>query len=223
MSDARLRVALGACGVVGPLLLVAYFTAPVLVAFPSSSAGSGEVAAFAEAHRTLLLVGGWLLATGTMASLMFFLGLVHLARAVFRLNGMATLLGAASLLALSLTEAVLLMAAPLVAADQPAIAATTLQLAVNSQVFVHAFPLAPAPLVLIGLGVVLRAGGLLPQWLATGALALGAAFLLAGLAVQFTSAALLPTVVVLGLEEIWTFVAAVTFLAHTRVHALAGS
>jgi hypothetical protein len=208
------RMAMGVCGIVGPLLLAAYFNVGTLVALPAPSAPAAHIAAFATAHETLLLLAGWLLGTGTLVSLVFYLGLVHLARAATRLAGLATIVGAAAVLALSLTEALLLMATPLAAADHHAgLAATTWYLVTGSQAFLHVFLLAPAPLVLLGLGELLRSSRLLPRWLAVAALALGAAFLVAGLAVQLApGAVLVPVVVLQSLQEVWTLAAAITFL-----------
>lgn len=213
-SGRPFRIAVGVCGIVGPLLLAAYFNVGTVVALPAASAPTAHIAAFATSHETLLLVAGWLLGTGTLVSLVFYLALVHLARAATRLAGLATIVGAAAVLALSLTEGVLLMATPLAAADHhPDLAATTWYVVTGSQAFVHVFLLAPAPLVLLGLGVVLRSSGLLPRWLAVAALALGAAFLVAGLVVQLApGAVLVPVVVLQSLQEVWTLAAAIAFL-----------
>lgn len=213
-SGRPFRMAVGVCGIVGPLLLAAYFNVATVVALPAPSAPAAHIAAFAAANQTLLLLAGWFLGTGTLVSLVFYLGLVHLARAATRLAGLATIVGAAAVLALSLTEALLLMTTPLAAAGhQPGIAAIAWYVVTGSQAFVHVFLLAPAPLVLLGLGVMLRSSGLLPRWLAVAALALGAAFLLAGLAVQLApGAVLVPVVVLQSLQEVWTLAAAITFL-----------
>ena len=69
----RLR-ALGAlAGIIGPVLLAAYFTIPALVHWPNAGASPAKLIAYANAHRLLFYGGGWLQATGALLSIVFFL------------------------------------------------------------------------------------------------------------------------------------------------------
>ena len=59
-----LRVLGALAGITGPVLLVAYFTVPALVGWPSAGASPGKLMAYATAHRLLFYGGGWLQVTG---------------------------------------------------------------------------------------------------------------------------------------------------------------
>jgi hypothetical protein len=68
----RLRVLGALAGITGPVLLVAYFTAPALVSWPYAGASPSKLIAYATAHRLLFYSGGWLQVTGALLSMVFF-------------------------------------------------------------------------------------------------------------------------------------------------------
>ena len=78
-------------------------------------------------------------------------------------------------------------------------------------VFVHVFPVAPAPLLYLSLGVILREAAVLPRPFAYLALVLGAAFAIVGLSGLFAATVL--TLAVVGSQSLWILAAAVTVLA----------
>ena len=85
----RLRVLGALAGITGPVLLVAYFTAPALVGWPSAGASPGKLITYATAHRLLFYSGGWLQVTGVLLSIVFFLVLLQLSGARATLAGSA--------------------------------------------------------------------------------------------------------------------------------------
>src|SRR5215475_5447282 len=74
----RMRVLGAWAGIIGPVLLAAYFSMPALFHLPSASASSGTLIAYANAHRTLFYLGGWLQVTGALLSILFFLLLLQM-------------------------------------------------------------------------------------------------------------------------------------------------
>jgi hypothetical protein len=85
-------------------------------------------------------------------------------------------------------------------------------------VFVHVFPVAPAPLVYLSLGAVLVGSEVLPRAFGRLALVLGAAFAVVGLIGLFAAPIL--TLVVVGSQSLWIATAAVWL---TRARRLGGA
>lgn len=191
------------CGLLGVALLGAYFgAAPPL---PPADATAAQVARVALQYHDKWFLGAWLQATGSLLSVVFFLALVAMAGAVARLAGVLMTVGAAVLLAVVAVEGAFTIDLAQAAADgHPEVALTSYHV---MGVFIHIFPLAPAPLIFLSLGVALRGSSLLPAGLGYLALALGAAYAVVGLAGLFTTPLL--TLVVLGLQSLWTVAAAV--------------
>jgi hypothetical protein len=204
MSKRTARLLTALTGIVGAALLAVYFlAAPPLPAPNASVANITSVAA--EYHNTWYL-GAWIQAAGSTLSLIFFLALVHLSDASAKFTGILTQFGAAVLLSVTLIEGAFtieLAQAALNGHAETSVASYDLM-----GVFVHIFPLAPAPLILIPLGIILYGSRLLPRALAILALALGGLYIVAGLAGLFTTPLL--TLIPLGLQGLWVLAAAIT-------------
>lgn len=210
----RLRVLGALAGITGPVLLVAYFTAPALVRWPSAGASPSKLIAYATAHRLLFYSGGWLQVTGALLSIVFFLVLLQLSGARGTLAGSATLTGCALLLSVVVIEAAMLEAVPVAAAngDQATVATT---FALSNGVFARIFPLAPAPLVFAGIGLALSRSSILPRAFARTAVLISGLFLIAGLAAVFATAGLILAIVMSVLEAVWIAAAAIAFARTT--------
>ena len=201
-------------GLVGPLLLTVYFAAPALTGWPYAGATPDSLIRYARSHELLFYAGGWLQATGALLSILFFLVLLHLSEAQGRLEGSATLVGAALLLSVVVVEAALLEAVPLAAeAGDRATVATSF--ALSNGVFARIFPLAPAPLLFAGIGFTLLRSGVLHRGFAISALAVAVLFEIAGIAAIFGTAGLVFAIVMSVVEAIWIAAAALG-LALTR-------
>lgn len=209
----RLRVLGALAGIIGPVLLVAYFTVPLLVGWPSAGASPGKLIAYATAHPLLFYGGGWLQVTGALLSIVFFLVLLQLSGARSTLAGSATLTGCALLLSVVAIEGAMLEAVPIAAANgDHATVATTF--ALSNGVFARIFPLAPAPLVFAGIGFALSQTSILPRVFARTALLVSGLFLIAGLAAVFATAGLVLAIVMSVAEAVWIAAAAIA-LART--------
>lgn len=95
----QLRTLATLAGIIGPVLLIAYFVIPELIGWPSAGESAGKLAAYASAHRHFFYLGGWLQATGALLSVAFLLVLLQVSGARRTLAGSATLVGCAVLLA----------------------------------------------------------------------------------------------------------------------------
>ena len=195
-------------GIVGPLLLSAYFAAPALAAWPFSGASPDALIAYARAHELLFYAGGWLQATGALLSSVFFLVLVQLTGARDRLEGMVVAVGVAVLLSLVLVEGALLEAVPIAAfnGDRATVATA---FALSNGVFARIFPLAPAPMIFAGSGFALRRVPLIPSWFGTAALVIAALFVVSGFAAVFVPAGLVLAIVMSIVEAVWILAAAI--------------
>jgi hypothetical protein len=208
MDERRTRIFVALCGILGVVILSLYFAAPFPQ--PPASATVEQIADTANKYSTLLLLGGWLQITGTMLAAVFFVGLVYLSRAITRLAGMLTLFAAAVLLSTSLLEATLLMNVSYATANGHP------QTALNSwdlmTMFIHVFPIGPAPLSYLSLGALLLGASTLPRVFGYLALLLGAAFALVGFLGLFIPAVNYGVIALLIAQELWILVAGVTLL-----------
>src|SRR5215475_5962382 len=83
----RLRLLAALAGVLGPLMVAAYFSMPALVKMPAVGAPPGKLVAFANSHQALFYLGGWLQGTGALLSIAFILALLQLSGARRTLSG----------------------------------------------------------------------------------------------------------------------------------------
>jgi hypothetical protein len=214
--ERRMRVLGALAGLVGPVLLAVYFTAPALAHWPYAGTSPDKLIAYATAHRMLFYGGGWLQATGSLLSIVFFLVLLQLSGARSTLAGSVALTGCALLLSVVMIEAALLEAVPIAAAngDQATVATS---FALSNGVFARIFPLAPAPMVFGGIGFALSGTGVLPRVFARTAVLICGLFLIAGLAAVFATAGLILAIVMSVVEAVWIAAAAIV-LARTTAH-----
>ena len=195
------------CGIVGVIALGVYFgAAPPL---PPLGASLSQVTDVGRRYHDVLFLGAWLQATGTLLCVVFLVALVQMAGAATRLAGLLTVVGAATLLAVAAIEGAFTIDWAQAASNGHEAAAVTSYDVMS--VFVHVFPVAPAPLLYLSLGVVLLDAAVLPRPFAYLALVLGAAFAIVGLSGLFAATVL--TLAVVGSQSLWILAAAVTVLA----------
>lgn len=211
-GDRRLLRWGAAAGIVGPLLLAAYFAAPALAGWPYAGASPEALTAYARSHAVLFYAGGWLQATGAVLSALFFLTLLRLSAHRDELVSAVVYVGAAVLLAVVLIEAALLEAVPMAAANADRITVAT-TFALSNGVFARIFPLAPAPMLFAGIGFALRSTDVLPGLLVNAALVIAALFVLSGVAAIFSTAGLILAIVMSIVEAVWILSAGVALAA----------
>lgn len=208
MNEQRTRILVAIAGILGVIVLSAYFFAP----YPQVPANAtvGQVTAVATGYANLALLSGWLQITGTMLAAVFFVGLVYLARGVTRLAGMLTLLAAAALFSTSLLEGTLLMNVVYATANgHPQTALSSWDL---MTMFIHVFPLGPAPLSYLALGALLLRPSPLPRLFGAAALLLGFAFAVVGFLGLFITAFNATIIVLIVAQELWILAAGVALL-----------
>lgn len=106
----RDRALVVACGVLGPLMLAAYFAAPFIAAplgrlLYAAHPATAQVVDIGRRYHELLYIGSWLQPTGALLAVIFFLALVGMASAPGSLAARIVQLGAAALVAVVLAEA----------------------------------------------------------------------------------------------------------------------
>ncbi len=206
-------VIVAASGVLGPIFLLFYFAAPLTApalsgvlyaAMPST----GQIVMAGRDFHQLIALGTWIQATGSLLSVVFFLGLVRRAVATATLAGMLVAVGGATLIALVLAEGVF---------ELTWISAATAGVQGTARVsfdlmssFIHVFPIVPAPAVYLSLGALLVRVPILPRAFGPLALALGAAFAIVGLVGSILPAAA-AAAGLSGLQAIWVLAAAIAF------------
>jgi hypothetical protein len=215
-DDQRGRTIVMACGVLGSLMLAAYFAAP-LFAGPlgrtlyAAHPPTGEVVSTGSRYHELLYVGSWLQGTGALLAVIFFLALVGMASAPGNLAARIVQLGAAVLVALALAEVVFTLTWASAAVNgQIASARTGFDLMAE---FIRVFPIVPAPAVYLPVGVLLLRSSVLPRPFGYLAVGLGVAFVIAGLVGVLVPAAAAATGGLAAIQVIWIIAAAITLRA----------
>jgi hypothetical protein len=204
MSRRLPRILAALSGILGIALLGVYFgAAPPL---PPANATVAQVASVATQYHDSWFLGAWVQATGSLLSVVFFLALVHMAGAASRFAGTLTFLGSTVLLAVVLVEGAFTIDLAQAAANGHAETALTSYDIMS--VFIHIYPIVPAPLIFLSLGTVLLGSRLLPRALGYLAFALGVAYAIVGLVGLFTTPIL--TLVILGAQSFWVLAAAIT-------------
>ena len=210
MSIRLSHILIALCGILGIVLLGVYFGVGFafgLAQLPPN-ASIAQVVRVATQYHDAWFLGAWLQATGSLLSVVFFLALVHRAGGAARLAGMLTVLGSAVLLAVVLIEGVFTMDLAQAAANgHPETALTSFDI---MTVFIHIYPIAPAPVIFLALGAVLLGSRLLPRVFGYLALALGIAFEIVGLVSLFIFPVL--TLVVLGFQSLWIVATAIMLI-----------
>jgi hypothetical protein len=208
MSPRLARLAIALSGILGTVLLGVYFGVGFSIPQVPPDATVAQVVSVATQYHNLWFLGAWIQATGSLLSVIFYLGLVQRAGGVARLAGMLTLLGSAVLLAVVLIEGVFTIDLAQAAANGHQVTSlTTYDL---MTVFVHVYPIVPAPLIYLALGTILLGARVLPRLFGYLALAVGSVYAIVGLVGLFTTPIL--TLVALGLQSLWVLAAAIALL-----------
>ena len=95
------RIAIGAIGIVGPLVLVSSF---VIDSAPPADIAVAQLRDFAIEHHATITLGGWLQGIGSLLLVIFAISLVELSGAMHRLAGWFALLAGTTILMVSLVE-----------------------------------------------------------------------------------------------------------------------
>jgi len=201
--------AIALCGLLGVVALGAYYAVPLPL--PQPDAPIQDIVRFGIRYRDRIVFDAWLQAVGSLLAVIFFVAMVELAGGFRRLAGWIALVGSSAVLAMSLLDVTLVFGAMQGAATGHF--TTALTCFDLTYVFVHVFPIAPAPATFLGLGATLLDSSLLPRVFATTALGLAVAFETLGLVGLFVPAVNGAMVVLLSSQELWIAAAAVTLVA----------
>lgn len=206
MSTRMSRILTALTGLLGIVLLGIYFGAPPPL--PPADATVAQVVDVGTRYHNGWLLFSWLQAMGSLLSVVFFLALIVMSGAMARLTGILTAVGSAVLLAVVLIEGVLTMDVAVAAANgHPETALTSYDV---MGVFIHVFPLVPAPLIFLSLGFALLGSNVLPRALGVSAVVLGSAYAVVGFVGLFTTPGL--TLIVLGAQSLWILATAVALV-----------
>ncbi len=207
------RVLTALCGIAGVAALGYYYSVPF--PFPPPSAAAEQLMAFVSRYHDTILLDTWLQGLGSLLIVAFFVALVSLSGAAHRFAGLMALLASTVNFGLALVDVVFGIAAVQSAASgHPTTGVISFDL---TNVFVHVFPMLPAPVLFISIGAVRLSARLLPRVFGFLALVLGAAFAILGFLGLFNETALGLTIVLQIGQELWIVAAAITLtLIHGR-------
>ncbi len=201
------------CGIVGTITLLLYFSAPYnWLPLPQPDATTTQIMQFSTTYRTAIFIDTWLQQFGTIITVIFALGLVHMAGRSATLAGRFTLLTAAVITSLSLAEGTFALGAVLSGDTGHAESAVTCFELTN--VFIHIFLLAPS--LFLMLGFALKGSLVLPDFFIVTAIVLGVLFQTLGVLALFYSQLLCVVIIILMLQNVWTIAASVSILIRRK-------
>jgi hypothetical protein len=209
MTDKSLKILIAICGILGTAALIAYFTAPfTFMPLPQPNATVEDIKQFGLKYRTAILLDTWLQQAGSFLSIVFELGLIHLAHAFGKFSAKLTLVSATVIMCLSLAEGTFALSATYAGDNHHYESSLTAFDLTN--VFVHIFLLAPS--LFLMMGITLLNTKILPRYLIITAIVLGCLFQILGVAGLFNNYAVLAVIFVLILQNIWTIISSVMLL-----------
>lgn len=201
----REQRAIAVCGLAGIVALDIYYSVPLPL--PSADAPLADIVKFGTRYHDRILLDAWLQAVGSLLAVIFFVALVKLAGGFDKVAGWIALIGSSAVLAMSLLDVTLVFGTMQGAtAGHITTALTCFDL---TYVFIHVFPIAPAPATFFGLGATLLGSSLLPRGFAYTAIGLALAFAVLGFLGLFVPAVNGAVVVLLSSQELWIACAAV--------------
>jgi hypothetical protein len=215
LPDRSVRLLTALCGLVGVVALVVSFA---INPGPQPGMTPADMVAFANQHRTMILLGSWLQGIGSVLDVLFILALVDLAGAGHRFAGWLTLFAGTIVVMVSLVEVTgYLIYAQAAASGDPTDAVIGSNLAAAAQ---HVFLVAPA--LMLSIAVVLLGSHVLPRVFGYLALVLGCAVQILGLVGLYI--ALQPLIDnVLTIQLVWMAAAAVTVVMGRDNSATSGA
>ncbi len=211
MSTKLFRMLTALSGIVGVIMLIISFN---INPGPPLDATDAQLIAFGKQYFTSILWGSWLQAVGPLLIVLFAFAIVCLAGATTRFAGWMTLFGGAILMTVSLVEIVFYMSTlnttPL-SSNPATMALISLALIHSVQ---HLYFMVAAPALFIPLGVVILSSRVLPHVFGYLAIALGAAFAIAGVVFLFDLT--LPGLVQASasIQAFWWLAAAIVLIVH---------
>ena len=201
--------AIALCGLAGVAALGVYYAVPLPL--PAPDAAIEEIVRFGTRYHNRILLDAWLQAVGSLLAVIFFVAVIELAGGFRRLAGWIGLIGSSAVLAMSLLDVTLVFGSMQGAANGHL--TTALTCFDLTYVFIHVFPIAPAPATFLGLGATLLRSSVLPRAFAYTALGLAIAFETLGFVGLFVPAVNGAIVVLLSSQELWIAAAAVMLAA----------
>jgi hypothetical protein len=193
-------------GILGAISLVISFS---INPGPPAGATLAQVIAFGKQSQNLILVGSWLQGTGSLLEVIFILGIMHLAGATKQLVGWITAMAATAIVGVSLVEVSFYLSA-----TQGGVSGDLTTLSVSLaliKAIQHAYVIAPAPALLVGLGIIIVSSRVLPRVFGYLALALGVTLGVLGFVDLFLAGQQIVDTV-LGAQEVWFAAAAIMLI-----------
>ena len=210
MSTRLFRVLVGLTGFIGVAALMVSFS---INPGPPAGATLPQIVVWGRANENLVLAGAWLQAFGSLLNVIFIFALIQMSGAGQKLAGWVTAFAGITIMGISLVEIAFYISAIEggVASDM-----TVVSISLNLiKAIQHAYVIAPAPTLLIGLGIVLLNARLFSRIFAYIFIAFGLVMGTLGLIGTFVP---MQSVInsVLAAQEVWFAVTAIVLIISER-------
>lgn len=184
ISNRSFLIPIAISGIVGECFLIIYFSG-ILVPknFITALNSVTQLSDLVMKHQSAIFLDAWLMGTGSILSVIFYVGLVYVSGAVLRFSGLLTIIASAVVLGVSLVDVTFMVeaanAAILGHADTTKVAFDFI--AGGGEAFDYTFIFGPAPMLITSIGIVLLRSDIIPRFFGYAAIAIGVMFFIAGL------------------------------------------
>jgi hypothetical protein len=183
-TSRKFLIAIAIAGLTGQCLLSLYFSGLLVPqGLIAQTLSERQLSVLVAKHQSAILLDAWLMGMGSFLSVVFYVGLVQVSAAVFRVSGLLTIIAGTVLVAIAFVDVTFMVAA----VKSAAIGHTgTTKIAFDfvagpGESFDYTFIFGPAPMLSILLGIVLTRSGTFPVFFGYAAIAIGVLFFVAGL------------------------------------------
>jgi hypothetical protein len=184
ISNRSLLIPIAISGIIGECFLSIYFSG-ILVPKNLMTALTSvtQLSDLVTKHQSAILLDAWLMGIGSLLSVIFYVGIVHVSGAITRFSGLLTIIASTVVLAIALVDVTFMVeaanAAILGHADTTKVAFDFI--AGRGEAFDYTFIFGPAPMLITSIGIVLLSTDIIPRFFGYAAIAVGVMFFIAGL------------------------------------------
>jgi hypothetical protein len=184
ISKRNFLILIAVAGIIGQCFLSIYFSGILVPEGLNMERESvAQLNDLVTKHQSAILLDAWLMATGSILSVIFYVGLVYASGAIMRFSGLVTIIASAIVLAVALVDVTFMVAAinAAILGHTDTTKVTFDFVAGSGEAFDYTFIFGPAPMLITSLGFVLLGTDILPRFFGYAAIAIGIMFFIAGL------------------------------------------
>jgi len=184
ISKRNFLILIASAGIIGQCFLSIYFSGILVPRELNIEKGSvAQLSDLVMKHQSAILLDAWLMATGSILTVIFYVGLVYASGAIMRFSGLMTIIASAIVLAVALMDVTFMVEAinAAILGHTDTTKVTFDFVGGSGEAFDYTFVFGPAPMLITSIGFVLLRCDIIPRFFGYAAIAVGVMFFIAGL------------------------------------------